>query len=192
MEIPKLTLGNTKREKALVLVLSAIFLLAIYYLILLRPVIGKLNTLLPKVYEVKRDLKDARFLITNKALIEKKKEELLLKLEEYEKIFPAEREIPKLLENLSSIAGESNVRIVSTRPFVKEDYSRNGVPKIYQEIPIEIVAKSGYHQLGQFLQKLETGDRYIMIKDVKISANQYNIKSQDVQLIASTYILIKK
>ena len=92
----------------------------------------------------------------------------------------------------ADIAGQSGVKIVGIRPIGKKEYEPKEKGERYQEIPIEIVAISGYHALGKFLQKLEMGERFIMIKDLEVTASKNNMKRHDVSIIASTFILIGK
>jgi len=150
-----------------------------------------LGVLLPKVSVLKKDLTDGKSLLKNRDAIEKEKESLQHKIDSYGKVFPSQHEIPKLLESLSSIAAESGVRIIGIRPIAQKTKDLEKKAKAYQEIPIEIIARSGYHQLGRFLQKLETGDRFIIVKGIEIAANGLNIKKHNVKLVVSTFILVE-
>ena len=192
MSVVKIQLGKNKKEKTLLTVLVMVVIVVFYFHLFLRPAIEKLSTLLPNVSTLRSDLDDARALIEMEPVIEKESEKLQAGFDQYEEIFPSEQEIPKLLESLSNKAGESDVKIIAIKPIANEGFSQNKESKIYQEIPIEIVARSGYHQLGRFLQKLESGDRFITIKDLAIRADPRSITIHRVRLIASTYILRNK
>ncbi|NQT06523.1 MAG: type 4a pilus biogenesis protein PilO [Candidatus Omnitrophica bacterium] len=185
-------LGRNKREKTLLSVLFVMIIAAVYFNLLFKPSIDELMNLLPKVSVLKADLADAKELISTRKTIEQNEAQARLKMDEYKEIFPSEEEVPKLLESLSSIAGKSRVKIIGIRPFGREGLRAAEKNVVYQEIPIEIVAQCGYHELGQFLQRLETGDRFIMVKDMDINANPENIKRHNIKLILSTYILIAK
>ena len=109
-------LGKNKREAMLISVLIVAVVLTAYFYIFFRPVIKRLSTLLPEVSMLKADLLDARYLISNRAVIEREEQRLNDKMDEFRKIFPSQREVPKLLENLSAIAAKSGVRILGIRP----------------------------------------------------------------------------
>lgn len=188
----KFKLGKGKRERTLFSIMIMMLAATIYFHIFFRPTIVNLSTLLPKVSMLKRDLMDAKSLIARKDIIEEDKRSLQLRIDSYGKIFPSQREVARLLENLSGIAGESDVRIIAIRPSRRDQTAGEEEGQIYQEIPIEIVAKSGYHELGQFLQKLESGERFIIIKDIEVCRDPQDIKRHDVRLTASTYILVKE
>ncbi|MFH1753390.1 MAG: type 4a pilus biogenesis protein PilO, partial [Candidatus Omnitrophota bacterium] len=113
-------------------------------------------------------------------------------IKEFEEIFPREREIPKLLEKLSEVASASSVRIIGIKPVVVAGFGLEDEDSIYQTIPIEIIATSGYHELGEFLQKLETGYRFIMIKELDIDASKGNVRKHDIRLITETFVLVQK
>jgi type IV pilus assembly protein PilO len=112
------------------------------------------------------------------------------KVELYEKMLPAEKEIPSLLENLSAMAKSSGVKIVGITPVSLQEESR--VKKqVYKEIPIQISAKSGFHELGAFLSNLEGADRFMKVSDIQIKSNSSSPKKHDVELMVLTYVLAK-
>lgn len=189
MSPAKLAITKTEKEKTLLVILAGAIVLVAYFYFLIKPAIGDLQELMPKVSKLKNDLAMAKTLALNRPAIEKRREELKAKIDKYEKIFPREREIPRLLENLSDIAKASSVKIKGIRPITSRGYGSGEESKIYQAIPIEVIALSGYHELGRFLQKLETGERFIKLKDLSIRANPTGGKRHEVMLIAETFIL---
>ena len=112
------------------------------------------------------------------------------KVESYEKKLPVEQEIPALLENLSDMAKDSNIKIVSIVPAMPKDNNPGNKSLIYREIPILITAKSGYHELGHFLNSLENADRFMKVVDINIKANKASPKKHDVELMICTYVLL--
>lgn len=115
------------------------------------------------------------------------------KVEFYEKSLPAEKDIPKLLESLSGMARKANVSIVGITPAQAsakglEDSTRS---QIYQEVPILISAKCGYHELGSFLAGLESDNNFMKISDIKIRVNKMSPTKHDVELLISTYVLLE-
>jgi Tfp pilus assembly protein PilO len=188
----KAEMSKGQKEKTVLTALLAVIVLVAYFHLLLRPAVTELKGLAPKVNKMRRDLSAAKTLIKSKVVIESRSEELNEKIAELEKVFPREREVPKLLENFSKIAGVSGVRIIGIKPVVMAEPAAREENAIYQAIPIEIIARSGYHELGKFLEKLETGERFIRVKDLAISAKETSVKRHDVRLIAETYILVTK
>src|SRR3989338_6461538 len=113
------------------------------------------------------------------------------KVERYEKTLPAEQEIPSLLETLSRMAKSSNIKISALTP-VSGSGKGGETTHTYREIPILISAKSGYHELGQFLSAMENSDRFMKVVDIDIRANNTTPRKHDVELLICTYILLNE
>ena len=186
---------DVKDRKTQVLLLAVLVTLAavvlyIYFVFAAQAI--RVFTLIGDTVRVRAELKSARTLVSG---IEGLKDDLKKhsdKVESYEKKLPAEQEIPVLLENLSNMAKDSNIKIIGIAPaaaYFKDDKS---VKKstIYQEIPILITAKSGYHELGRFLASLENADRFMKVVDISIKANKVSPREHDVELMICTYVLL--
>ena len=100
----------------------------------------------------------------------------------------SQQEIPSLLENLSKMAKNANITIVSITP-VTSNSQKEAKSQVYEEIPILITAKSGYHELGHFLSNLENGDRFMKIINISVKTNTTAPKKHDVELMVHTYVL---
>jgi len=111
----------------------------------------------------------------------------------YEKQLPQENEVPALLEELSRMAKDSNVKILAINPNEKgAPASGDKTKKPYKALPIGITALCGYHELGAFINKLENADRFMSIKDLDIKTNPGNKKLHTVNIVVYTYILVFK
>ena len=192
MSPARFDLAKTDKEKTMLAVIAAVILIVVYFNFLVRPAASSLVKIVPKVSSLRKDIVSAKGLISNRGVTEKMRQELSKKLEGLEKIFPREREIPRLLESLSKIAGDSGVKILAIKPVAAVQGQDAKDSEIYLTIPIEIEARSGYHELGRFLEKLERGERFIMIDNIEINANPESIHSHDVRLIAVTYALVNE
>lgn len=113
----------------------------------------------------------------------------LLRLNErkdyYEKRLPGKKEIPAVLEYLSSAAKKLNVRLSEIKP-VEQEVSGG---QIFYSVPILLKAECEYHQLGRFLNELEKADRFMKISDIKIIANPKQAGALCIQLIIVTYVM---
>jgi type IV pilus assembly protein PilO len=104
--------------------------------------------------------------------------------------FTAEREIAALLEEFSAIAGRSNVKILSITPLGMNDDEVTDVKQYYSSMPIMITAKSGYHQLGDFISNLENGERIINVKDLQVKFDASSPRMHQIVLRLNTYIAV--
>ncbi len=155
--------------------------------------------LIPQIYGAAKSFKQSNTLrsevktaeeeITKIDTLKKEISAYRSKIESYERMLPVEQEVPKLLETLSTMAKSSNVKIVGITPLAsKQEVSPE---KIYQEIPILISARSGYHELGRFLSDLEGSDRFMKVVDIGIRENKSSVKRHDVELLVLTYVLLE-
>lgn len=83
------------------------------------------------------------------------------------------QEVPAVLEDISRLANESHVQIEQITPSkeVAESLVSSGDVKYYS-LPIVIIARSGYHMFGQFLNKLESGDLLFTIRDLSVTQSK--------------------
>lgn len=183
--------GDDKKVLILI-VLVFVIVFVLYFNFLMRPQLARVADLLSRTGRMMANLKTADSNISKidsfKKIISDNKE----KVEEYEEKLPVEHEIPRLLEDLSNMAKTSNIKILSITPLpapsVKDASARKRA--YYKEIPIRINAKSGYHELGAFLNNLEKADRFMKVIDIDIKANRATPKKHDVDLIICTYVLL--
>jgi len=196
MQIPnlqnllKIDFDKNKKQILIFAGLVAILVLILYVNFILTPQVMRVVNVIVKMNKMGFELKSAKEEIVKIPKYKSDIEAFKEKVENYEKMLPAEQEIPSLLESLSSMAKSSGVRIESIMPIVKKD-DKNSSSQVYQEIPILITGKSGYHELGNFVSKLEGGERFMKIVDINIKAGKLTPKRHDVEILVLTYILVK-
>ena len=185
-------LKNPRTQTLLLAVLVTLIAAVLYLYFVFVPQVIRVFGVTVSTGKMKSELKSARLVIADMNKIENDLRENSEKVESYEKKLPAEQEIPALLENLSNMAKGSNIKIVSIVPAVSYFKDDKSVKKslIYREIPILITAKSGYHELGHFLNNLENADRFMKVVDIGIKANKTSPNKHDVELMVCTYVLL--
>jgi type IV pilus assembly protein PilO len=176
-----------------VTMVSSVVFFVVYLLLFLWPQLARIGDIFAKMGETKAYLETIALNVARIDQFRHKVEAYKNKISSYEKRLPAEREIPALLEDLSNMAKTSGIKILSITPVVappREGRARKD--QIYQEMPIMITAKSGYHELGQFLASLENASRLMKVVDIDIKANKATPRKHDVELVVSTFILLKE
>lgn len=113
------------------------------------------------------------------------------RIDYYEKRLPGGKQVPAILEYLSNAAKELNVRITEISP-VEQGRDKVAAPSLYYKVPVLLKAECGYHQLGRFLNKLESADRFMKISDIKIAANRRKTNIHSVQLTIVTYVMSQR
>ena len=97
--------------------------------------------------------------------------------------------MPRFLQGLAGIARKSNVKILSVTPHkltTKSKGKESG--QYYGTMPVVITAKSGYHQMGQFINDLEEGGRFVTVEDVQIQYDNNFPRKHNVKMVLKTYV----
>lgn len=184
-------LKQNPKQMAMAAAAAAFIALVVYLNFILVPQVSGTFKSVVNMNKAQSELKAAQ---TDAARIPRLKESMASfeeKVNKYEKMLPAQQEIPSLLENLSGMAKDSNIKIVGIMP-VSAKEEKAAKEQIYKEQPILISAKSGYHELGRFLSNLESSDRFIKVADIQIKSSANSPKKHDVELLVLTYILVKR
>jgi len=184
--LPELTMDETKKKILLLYALGLLAILIAYIFLFLSPSLGKLFELIPKMRELKIEITSVNNDLQFEENFGKKLQKSEKEMGKYEHKLSREKEIPVLLENLSQIAKKSRVKILSITP-ISRRAPQNKKASVYQEVPIAITAQSGYHDLGNFINKLENGQRYMQIRDIEIKTNKNNPKRHEVEFVVYAY-----
>jgi len=165
-------------------------ILLVYFFLLLRPTLGTLMDIAPRVQKLRMEIKAVQNDLEFKDRLKAKRVSLEDQLKLYANKLSRERELPSLLEDLSRTARTSNIKILGITPQDKalaKISLRAKESEVYQEHPISVTAESGYHQLGTFVNKLENNERFMRIADINIKANKANPKRHDVEFVVCAY-----
>jgi type IV pilus assembly protein PilO len=96
-------------------------------------------------------------------------------------LFPKEKEIPRLLTDISAEGQSAGLEFLTFKPLA-------AVPKeFYSEIPIDIQVRGPFHNLGNFLYNVSKLNRIVSVANVKISASN---KSEGEILLDSSCRLV--
>lgn len=175
-----------KRQKILVFAVIGLIILIVYFQFLLKPRVESLILVFLQVNQTFEKLNQAKEDIANVPKFKRRIEELKGKISSYEKNMPTQKEIPALLGELSKFAKDTDVKILAILPLGK---TKEVGKEPYLEVPICIKAKTKYHNLGFFINKLETAGRFMKVSDIKIQSNSATPRLHNVQLIVSAYCL---
>ena len=182
------------KEKQKIYILAAIFGIAglmIYFNLLLKPQFSSFIVRNKEFRVVKERVKAGEALIANKTELTRQHDNFKKQAGYLEKRLPSQDQISSLLEDFSDVAESSDVNILKIKP-LEESASlskQKVVSNSYTEFPILIEARAGYHQLGAFVNKLETMDRFIKIIDMDVSGNAKNPRDHDIKIRIITYVL---
>jgi Tfp pilus assembly protein PilO len=147
-------------------------LLVLHGFLFLTPTLGSFIDFTSKITRMSSDLAQAQADIDARESMEKvfsdadsQKTQLL------EKMIQA-GEAPKFLDTLAMLAKESRVQIDQLKPWRSKagfDAKLFPLPKGFSTTGYEISVSAGYHELAQFVAKLENHSKVIHILEVKIN-----------------------
>ena len=182
------------KEKQKIYILAAIFGIAgliLYYNFLLKPQFAKFIAKNKEFRIIKEKVKSGEVLIANEAVLRRQYENFVKQAGYLEKRLPSQDQISSLLEDFSNVAESSGVKILRIKPLEEPAplSKQKPVNNAYTEFPILIEARAGYHQLGAFINKLETMDRFIRVTDLDMAGNDKDPRHHDIKIRIITYVL---
>lgn len=154
---------RTKREKILLVIMTIILPLFLFYRFYYQPTEEKIK-------KYKEEIKTLELEIAKIETFAKKEKELEVQLvkrkeflEEIKDILPTEKEVPKLLKNISSMAKQAQLEMINFTPKgeEKKDY--------YTIIPFEMQVKGNFPNIIKFLNSVETMSRLVTIENIEFA-----------------------
>ena len=135
----------------------------------------ELKTLRVQMTRARRDLGQM-------ALLEKKRTLLANPHSIPGRILPPEEQLPDLLEKITQAARASHVRVTALRP--KQDLAHMQIGSSgCLEIPLELVATAGYHQVGRFLDALERSESPVRLRELEIDPSNNDFSNHQVKMV---------
>ena len=195
MDKVKLDITKLNKEKSQLLVLSLlviVIMLVSYFYFFLKPKAAVLREILPEAAALDKEVMETGKLISNIDDFKKEISKLKKEVGQYETKLPTEKEITSILNQLSALASQEQVKIIGIRELGITRDDAEEKERAYKEVPIEIEMKSGYHQLGRFINKIESSDRLMKIESLEINSNYQNLTEHTVKLVISSFVLVKE
>jgi type IV pilus assembly protein PilO len=170
-----------KMPKIVVGVALLVGILAGGYFLLLSPVQTRIAALQTKVTALEIELTQVRAQVAELARFRREVALLEARLAVLKDKLPTEKETPALYRTLSDAAQESGLGVSLFQP-------RPPVPKDYvSEIPITVTAEGGYHQLGEFFEKVARLPRVVKVDSLKVTGLTKARSSLKADITLATY-----
>ncbi len=176
-------MNKEEKQKLLLGLLLGSILLALYYYLLIQPGFSRLGDLMPKVKERREELASLKEDMARRDRLDRQRRQLDERVKEFQKVFPPETDLSQLLKYLSEQARASNVSLMGVEPKEGEVVSGGG----FREVLLTLQARGGYHSLGLFLNRLETGERMMAVDHFELSADPQNPREHRMRLELRTY-----
>ena len=160
--------GNN-RYYVLVGFMAFVFLLD--YFVLMSPQLAALGKINPEIRAVSDNIKKAK---ADMKRLDTYQSDLIKLSEKFEKAnlkVKSRDEVPTILEHIANIAGETGVKIDQIMPdTLDQELLTENSQRKYYDLPIYMEARSGYHNLGRFLNKLSQSDISLRVEAFTIVA----------------------
>lgn len=175
-------LASAPRWQKIVLGLMGLAILSAgTYFLLLSPLQTRVDGLRAQRASLEREVISARAAANEVNRIRREIAELSAKLDVLKERLPTEKEMPGLFRTVTDAAYQAGLQVALFQP-------REGkIRDYYVEIPISLTAESGYHELGEFFEKVARLPRLVNVAEIKVSGLGKPRTPLRAELVLATY-----
>lgn len=172
---------STRREKILIILVTIVVPLFLYYKFYYLPSKAKINHIKEDIKKLELEIAKLESFVKREKIIESEVEKRKKFLDEIKSILPTEREIPQLLKNVSELAKKHNLEILRFTPRQEErkDY--------YNIIPFDMELKGYFYDIIKFLNEVESLPRLVTLNNIEVLPQQ----REEKLIIKSSFITYK-
>lgn len=175
------------KQKKILIAICCIFIVYVEFNYILKSQIDSLSSLKPKIIKLENDLKDL-----NRDLETMRGSKNTPGAPEQKPVLKSSRilsegQISGLLEDISNEAKKLDIRINQIRPGREAQGTAAPTDKL-APVLINLDLICDYHNLGKFINRLESSDVFMGVQEIKISAQLPDYLKQKVTLIIKTYV----
>lgn len=152
------------------------------YYFLLTPKMAEVSGLRQQRAAKEAELIQSRAVAASLARFKQEAQALRERLEAAKERLPSEREIPGLYRQVSDMAHQTELAVTLFEP------KGPSTKDIYQEVPIAVAADTGYHQLGNFFDRLSRLPRIVNLIEMKLTGISRPTGTVRAELTLATYV----
>jgi Tfp pilus assembly protein PilO len=188
--------ANSKREQVVLVasVTIAVAVLSIYIGSIVLPLLQRVSQLDQRIQLTDQQFKTYHLLAKQQPELQREHDELTSSLQQLRSSMPAEQELASVIEQLSGMANQAGLKILTIFPQrslesfkVVAGLDPASQTRLYKEIPIQVDALSGYHQLGRFLARVERGRQPVQLKVLRVTSSPKEPRRHTVQMVLIAY-----
>ena len=157
----------------------------VYYAVIFMPLFRGVAQVGRETAATGKQLQEIRELLAQEPRLRQEQERLTQALDALRPAVPREDDLPATIQALSEAASQSGVRIQTLLPQrsvealgavpkmapAKKGSKKAGdspTPALYRQIPIQIDAAAGFHQLGAFVTRMESGPQALRVTTLRV------------------------
>lgn len=188
--------GMGRELQAMILIgLLGVGTLYVYFLYIFSPLSREAANMGRQVRAAQEQLRTLEAATANETAIKEQYRQVDETVRSLRNTMPIEAELPSVMEVLSALASKTSVKIqtifpqrpTGANPVQQTKDAKKDEQTVYKEIPIQIEALAGYHELGTFLSLVETGDRPMQVASLRISSNPKDPRRHQINLVIRSY-----
>ncbi len=175
----------TNQPKSTKLALGAVLILAVLgggYFLLISPAQSELAALRAKNDSLQAEVTQNRAVAANLSRFRQEAIVLRRRLDAVRERLPNEKEIPPLYRTVSNLAFQSGLAFSVFQPREPEQKD------FYAKVPITVSAEVGYHQLGNFFERLTRLPRIVNVDELKLTGINKPTGSVRADMTLVTYM----
>ncbi|PHR27560.1 MAG: pilus assembly protein PilO [Desulfotalea sp.] len=152
------------RIKVAIVAVILLLPVVIFYVLFYQPKDTEITTLQNQTVQLKHQVQMAKSRAANKDQFELELAEAKKMFEETALLLPREKEIPKLLKDISALGRNAGLDFLSFKPL--SDITKD----FYTELPVSINVRGPYHNMGFFFDQVSKLERIVSVTNIKMSS----------------------
>ncbi len=186
-------LSAREQSRIVAFVLSVGISSGIYLTLLLKPLWRREAKLAEQLRELREEVRGLETVTAGLERLQDQHRGLHATVSALQALLPPEAELPAVIELLSGLAAQSDVRIQTIFPQRTFDESALAPKReggaMYKTVPIQIDALAGYHQLGTFLSLVESRETPMRLGTLRITTQPKDGKWHRIKLVIEAFFL---
>ncbi len=140
----------------------AIIVVVAFYFVVISGKAETIASLEQELSKIQKDVQDNRAHASKLAKLKEKIEKLEADRKEASKQLPSEKEIPELLEQISTLGTQTGLEFLTFKPQAEV------VREFYAEVPVNVEVTGRFHDVLSFFDEISHLPRIVTIGDMKI------------------------
>jgi type IV pilus assembly protein PilO len=162
-------------------IFGLVILAAGSYFLVLSPLEITVNALRAQRSTVQRELLEARAAAADLARVRLEIAALQARLDTMKERLPGEKDLPPLFRTVTDAAYQAGLQVSLFQP------KEGRIHDYYVEIPITLAAEGGYHQLGDFFERVAGFPRVVTVQEMKMAGISKSRNPLRADLVLATY-----
>lgn len=169
-------------QKIVAGIMGLAIIVGVAYVVVLQPQMTVVDQLRPELAALQREVAEKRTILADLEKFRREVVELEARLNALKDRLPSEREMPGLYRALADAAAASGLgmSLFQPRPVTTHE--------VYTEIPIVLTGEAGYHQVGEFLEKVARFPRVVTVSELKMNTGPRPKVLVKADLVLATYM----